>query len=131
MSKPKHVKSIGFVKQNQIIELQLLLYCYFKNISISQSELKLLVLIARNKKANMIDIINSSCFIEERDTDTVLPYFEEIYKTPQSCRNILNKLLSLKLLDRDKQKNVFISTDIKLESEGTILLDLKYVYKIL
>lgn len=103
------------VTNENIIELQIMLHCYFKRIHISPADLSCLTLIGKSgKKVGL----TSFC---------ILLADKGIFKSEQSCRNAISKLVDKGLIAKDGfgKKTIGISDDVQLQTEGNILVDLK------
>jgi hypothetical protein len=98
----------------QTIKYQILTYCFFKDIHINESDLKLLAELAINNKIKL----SKFCKVV---TD------KKIFKSEQSARNAINKAEKKNLLVKDglDKKVIYINKDINVQSEGIVLLDIK------
>ena len=102
------------VSVNDVIKYQIMTYCFFKKIQITSTDLSCLTELARN---NGIELTK---FCE-------LATSKEIYKSAQSARNAISKVTKKNLVTKDgiNKKTISISTDMKLQTNGTIFLDFK------
>ena len=101
--------------RDKVIMYQILTYCFFNNIKVSGTELELLTELSKN---NGIEI-NDLC--EQLSV-------KSIYRTKQSARNAISKVEKKDLILKNgdaRKKRVYISSDINVETEGVILLDIK------
>lgn len=101
--------------RDKVVKYQILTYCFFNDIKISNTELKLLTYLSMS---NGIEI-NDLC--EQLSVKC-------IYRTKQSARNAISKVEKKKLILKDgnaRKKRVYISNDMSVETEGVILLDIK------
>jgi hypothetical protein len=98
----------------QTIKYQILTYCFFKDIHINESDLKLLAELAINNKIKL----SKFCKVV---TD------KKIFKSEQSARNAINKAEKKNLLVKDglDKKVIYINKDMNVQSEGIVLLDIK------
>lgn len=99
---------------SQTIKYQILTYCFFKDIHINESDLKLLAELAVNKKIKL----SKFCKVV---TD------KKIFKSEQSARNAINKAEKKNLLVKDggDKKVIYINQDMNVQPEGIVLLDIK------
>jgi hypothetical protein len=99
---------------SQTIKYQILTYCFFKDIHINESDLKLLAELAVNKKIKL----SKFCKVV---TD------KKIFKSEQSARNAINKAEKKNLLVKDgvDKKVIYINQDMNVQSEGNVFLDIK------
>ena len=99
---------------SQTIKYQILTYCFFKDIHINESDLKLLAELAVNKKIKL----SKFCKVV---TD------KNIFKSEQSARNAINKAEKKNLLVKDgaDKKVIYINQDMNVQAEGIVLLDIK------
>jgi hypothetical protein len=116
------------MSQEQIIKFQLITYCYLNKISISESDLACLTLLALNEKAELSDFCNACCLSEFRDKDTSLTYTKVIFKTPQTVRNCLTKMVNYNIITKEglgHGKLIELNPEIKLQAKGNVLLNYK------
>jgi hypothetical protein len=99
------------VEKNDVIKYQIITYCFMNNIQISFSDLKCLLELAKMK---VTDLTNFCTTISEK----------KIFKSPQSCRNALQKIKKKGLVIK-KGKTILINPSMKVQTEGTIFLDFK------
>lgn len=96
------------------IKYQLITHCFIENIHLSNSDLDCLIELALLKEAEL----NSFC----------KHLFEKkIFKSAQTVRNSLNKSEKNYLIVKSgrNRKVIQINPDIKIQTEGNILLDYK------
>lgn len=116
------------MSQEQIIKFQLITYCYIHKISISESDLACLTLLALNDKAELSDFCNACCLPEFRDKDTSLAYTKAIFKTPQTVRNCLTKMSNYNIITKEglgHGKIIELNPEMKLQAKGNVLLNYK------
>ena len=96
------------------IQYQILTYCFFNDIQISNSDLKCLSELAKN---NDIEITK---FCE-------LATSKNIFKSCQSARNAITKATRKKLVTKvgKNKKTIKINDDINIQTDGIVLLDYK------
>ena len=99
------------VDRDDVIKYQIVTYCFMNNIQISSSDLKCLLELA---KVKTIDLTNFCTNISEK----------KIFKSPQSCRNALQKSKRKGLIIK-KGKEVSLNPSMKVQTLGTIFLDFK------
>lgn len=111
------VEKKGFLVKPAIIKFQLLTHCFFKNINLSDPELECLVLLAIDQEADL----NVFCRYVER---------KELYASAQCVRNTLNRLERLGLVHKSGKKNkkVRLSSDIPMQTEGSIVLNYQFAH---
>ncbi len=99
----------------EAVYYQLLSYCFFNKIQLSEADLNCIVLFSLNKYNNISEFCNKVCD-------------EKIFKTPQSVRNSINKIVKKGLLLKDKKnKKHIINPNIGLISDGNILLNYNFL----
>jgi hypothetical protein len=108
-------KRVRMDKQG-IVKYQLLTHCFLNGIQISDSDLECLTALG---------------IAGERELTEFCSYVAEqnIFKTPQSARNAITKAEKKRLLVKigKNRKTIRLNDDIKLQTEGTVLLDYKFV----
>ena len=100
----------------EIVKFQIMTYCHFNNIPISDSELSCLSML--HESYDLRDFCNEA---------TLKGYF----KCPQSVRNSLNKLERFKLINKGgsfSKRHIYLNPDLKIQSEGNILLNYKILH---
>jgi len=104
------------VKANtdDVIKYQIVTYCFFNNIKITDSDLEFLKELAKNNGVDLKDLC-------QQLSD------KKIFKTEQSARNAITKAEKKNLIVKDgnRGKKIYLSDELKVQSEGTILLDIK------
>ena len=108
-------KRVRMDKQG-IVKYQLLTHCFLNGIQISDSDLECLTALG---------------IAGERELTELCSYVAEqnIFKTPQSASNAITKAEKKRLLVKigKNRKTIRLNDDIKLQTEGTVLLDYKFV----
>jgi len=107
-----------------IVKFQINMHTHFKGINISNSDLDCLTLLGINNKAEFTHFCNAACKFDERTKDHNLKFEREIFKSPQTVRNSVNKLNNIGLIKREK-KNIELNPDIGIESSGNIFIQIK------
>jgi len=102
------------VGMDKCIMYQILSYCFFKEIIISNSDLKFLMELS---KRNGIELTKFCIELVNKD----------IFKSPQSARNAITKAAKKGLVIKNgtNKKTISISSDINVQVEGLVLLDYK------
>ena len=96
------------------IQYQIITYCFFNNILISNSDLKFLAELSKNKNIEL--------------TKFCLKLVEDkIFKSPQSARNAISKAERKKLVVKkgNNKKTISLEKNINVQIEGLVLLDYK------
>jgi hypothetical protein len=103
-----------------VIKFQILTHCYLNKISVSEADLNCLTLLSINGSIELTHFCYDASSEEEW-----------IFKSPQSVRNALNKAEKNKLVikDPDNKKVIMINPELKIQVEGDILLDYKFLGK--
>ena len=131
MAEVKKVQKIGHMDLWGIVSFQVHLYCHLNSISISESDLESLALLAINGESELSAFCNAACEPDERDRDLVLTYEREIFKTPQSVRNSINKLENMKLIQKKgkSKKKISVNSSLQIQAEGNIFVEVKLLRK--
>jgi hypothetical protein len=98
-----------------IVKFQILTHCYINKIAMSDSDLNCLTLLTFNQPIELTHF----CYDASAEEDW-------IFKSPQTVRNCINKAEKNGLVIRNK-KLVSVNPDLKIQAEGTILLDYKFL----
>jgi hypothetical protein len=131
MAKVNKVDKKVSMTLDEIIKFQIITYCYINKITISDSELNCLTLLGLNVKAELSDFCNACCAPENKDKDSTLTHTKAIFKTPQTVRNSLAKLANYNIISKDglgHNKTIELNKDLKIQTEGNILLDYKFFH---
>jgi hypothetical protein len=101
-----------------IVKFQILTYCFLNRITINESDLNCLTLLSFNQPIQLTDF----CYDASSEEGW-------IFKSPQTVRNAINKAEKQNLVvkDPDNKKQIVLNPDIKIQTEGTILLDFKFL----
>lgn len=99
-----------------IVKFQILTHCYINRITMSESDLNCLTLLSFNQPIEL----SNFCLDASSEEDW-------IFKSPQTVRNSINKAEKNNLVIKDdtNKKLIRINPDLKVQIEGTILLDYK------
>lgn len=103
-----------------VVKFQILTHCYLNKISVSEADLNCLTLLSITGSIELTHF----CYDASSEEDW-------IFKSPQSVRNALNKAEKNKLVikDPDNKKVIMINPELKIQVEGDILLDYKFLGK--
>jgi hypothetical protein len=101
-----------------IVKFQILTHCYIKRITMSDSDLDCLTLLSFNQPIEL----SNFCLDASSEEDW-------IFKSPQTVRNSINKAEKIGLVVKDPstKKLVMLNPDLKIQTEGIILLDYKFL----
>ena len=100
-----------------IIKYQLVTHCFINDIQLSSNELDCLALLGAYGEHELSEFCN-------------VTVAEKIFKTAQTVRNFLTKAGKVKLVHKDgtNKKKISLTEDLKIQTEGNIVLDFKVVY---
>jgi hypothetical protein len=106
------------VSLDNVIKYQILTYCFFEDITISNSDLAFLTVLAKNPK---MEIAGFCILLTELN----------IFKSPQSARNALSKAEKKNLVTKNgnNRKTIVLSKKLNAQKEGVVLLDYKILGK--
>jgi hypothetical protein len=99
-----------------VIKFQLLTYCFLKGIVVSDATLDMMSLLAQVGKQDFAPFC-------KRTAD------DKIFLSAQSARNAIDKAVEKKLIikEGDKRKTIWLNPDLKIQTNGNILLDYKFL----
>jgi len=119
MAVVKQVQKKVIMSKKDIIKYQLLTHCYINKITVSNSDLECLTLLST------VGPIELTHFCYDASEE------HKIFKSQQTVRNCINKCIKNNLIIKDvkNKKIVSINNNIKIETNGTILLDYKFLGK--
>lgn len=105
------------MSKNDVIKFQILTHCYINRITMSESDLDCLTLLS------LLGPIELSHFCYEASDE------HKIFKSEQTVRNCINKCEKNNLVSKDpaNKKIVLINPDLKVQIDGDILLDFKFL----
>ena len=100
----------------QIVKYQILTHCYLYNIQVSEADLNCLTFLAIEGDQELTSFCNKA-------------HDKQIFSSTQSVRNCLTKSEKKGLIKKEgkNKKKIFINPDLKLHSQGNILLDYKFL----
>jgi len=101
-----------------VVKFQILTHCYINHITVSESDLNCLTLLSFNEPIELTNF----CLDASAEEDW-------IFKSPQTVRNCINKAEKNKLVvkDPDNKKLIKLNPDLKIQTQGTIVLDYKFL----
>tara|TARA_R100001443_G_scaffold25355_1_gene38189 strand:+ start:9578 stop:9937 length:360 start_codon:yes stop_codon:yes gene_type:complete len=107
------------MSKKDIIKYQILTHCYINKIMVSNSELECLTLLSESGPIELTDF----CY------DAAEEY--KIFKSQQTVRNCINKCAKNRLVKKDRKNKKIISLNkkLKIQTDGSILLDYKFLAK--
>jgi len=102
----------------EVVKFQILTHCYINRIVVSESDLNCLTLLSFNQPIELTHF----CYDASSEEDW-------IFKTPQTVRNCINKAEKNKLVVKDasNKKIIMLNPVIQIQTEGTIMLDYKFL----
>jgi hypothetical protein len=111
------VNNVGLqlkVDKDKCIQYQLVTYCFFENILISNSDLKFLTELSKN---NGVELTKFCISLVDQG----------IFKSPQSARNAITKAEKKNLITKDgvNKKTISLSKGLNIQIQGLVLLDYK------
>jgi len=101
-----------------VVKFQILTHCYINRITMSDSDLNCLTLLSFNQPVELTNF----CYDASAEEDW-------IFKSPQTVRNCINKAEknNLVIKDTENKKLIQLNPALKIQIEGTILLDYKFL----
>jgi hypothetical protein len=119
MALVNQVQKKVMMSKRDIIKYQILTHCYINRITVSDSDLECLTLLST---IGPIELTNF-CFEASEE--------HSIFKSEQTVRNCINKCEKFTLVSKDvkNKKVVMINPNLKIQTEGSILLDYKFLAK--
>ena len=101
-----------------LVKYQILTHCYINKISLSESDLDCLTLLSFNQPVELTDF----CYDASSEEGW-------IFKSPQTVRNSINNSEKNELIVRDEsnKKVIMLNPNMKVQTEGTVLLDYKFL----
>lgn len=99
-----------------IVKYQLMTHCYLTKIPVSESDLDCLTFLALGGEQELTQFCNEASK-------------SSIFSSTQSVRNSLTKAEKKKLIKKEgkNKKKIYIHPDLKIHSQGNILLDFKFL----
>lgn len=100
----------------EIVKYQLLTHCYLNKINVSEADLNCLTYLSLEGDQELTNFCNKA-------------YSKSIFSSIQSVRNCLTKAEKKGLIKKEgkNKKKIYINPDLKVFSEGNILLDFKFL----
>jgi hypothetical protein len=100
------------------VKFQILTHCYINRITMSDSDLDCLTLLSFNQPIEL----SNFCLDASSEEDW-------IFKSPQTVRNSINKSEKTGLIVKDStnKKIIMLNPNLKIQTEGIILLDFKFL----
>tara|TARA_R100001443_G_scaffold116870_1_gene138900 strand:+ start:654 stop:1013 length:360 start_codon:yes stop_codon:yes gene_type:complete len=119
MALVNQVQKKVMMSKKHIIKFQILTHCYINGITVSNSDLDCLTLLST------IGPIELTHFCYDAAED------HKIFKSQQTVRNCINKCEKNGLVKKDinNKKVIAINDNIKVQTNGTVLLDYKFLAK--
>ena len=101
-----------------VVKFQILTHCYINRITVSESDLNCLTLLSFNEPIELTNF----CLDASAEEDW-------IFKSPQTVRNCINKAEKngLVMKDPDNKKLIKLNPELKIQTQGNILLDYKFL----
>lgn len=101
-----------------VVKFQILVHCYINRITMSDSDLNCLTLLSLNQPIELTEF----CYDASSEESW-------IFKSPQTVRNCINKAEKNNLVvkDLENKKIISLNPSLKIQTEGTILLDYKFL----
>lgn len=97
------------------VKFQIITHCYINRIAMSESDLNCLTLLSFNQPIGL----NDFCYDASSEESW-------IFKSPQTVRNSINKAEKNGLVIKSK-KQISLNPSLKIQTEGTLLLDYKFL----
>lgn len=131
MAEVNKVNKTGLMDLWNIVKFQVNLHCHLNTIIISDSDVECLTLLAINGESELTAFCNAACDPDERNRDHVLTHEHEIFKTPQSVRNSINKIENIGLISKKgkSKKKITVNPKMKIQSSGNIFIEVKFLRK--
>lgn len=106
------------VKMSQwdIVKYQLLTHCYLYKITVSENDLDCLTLLAIEGEAELTSFCSKAFDLN-------------IFSSIQTVRNCLTKVAKKNLIKKEgkNKKKIYLNPELKVHSQGNILLDFKFL----
>jgi hypothetical protein len=101
-----------------VVKFQILTHCYIHRIAMSEADLNCLTLLCFNEPIELTNF----CLDASSEEDW-------IFKSPQTVRNCINKAEKngLVVKDPNNKKIITLNPSLKIQTQGTILLDYKFL----
>ena len=117
MALVNQVQKKVMMSRRDVIKFQILTHCYINRITLSDSDLECLTLLS------IVGQIELSSFCFEASDE------HAVFKSEQTVRNCINKCEknTLVIKDSKNKKIILLNPDLKVQTEGDILLDYKFL----
>jgi hypothetical protein len=114
MAKANLVQKKVKLGYKDIIQYQLMTYCFMQKIKLSDNELECLTLLGTYGNTELSVFCKSAVV-------------EKVFKTPQTVRNFLTKAYKLNLVTKEgtNKKQISLNDNLKVQTKGNIILDFK------
>ena len=101
-----------------IVKFQILTHCYINHLTMSESDLNCLTLLSFNQPIEL----SNFCLDASSEEDW-------IFKSPQTVRNSINKAEKNGLVVKNPsdKKTIMLNPNMKVQTEGTIFLEYKFL----
>lgn len=99
-----------------IVKYQILTHCYLQKIVLSEADLECLTFLAFKGEQELTQFCTQAAD-------------KKIFQSPQTVRNALNKAESKNLILKEgkSKKKITVHPDLKIQTNGNILLDYKFL----
>jgi len=131
MAQVNQIRKSGHMNLWDIVKFQVVMHCHLNKIVISDSDIECITLLAMNGETELTTFCNAACEVDEKLEDSSLAYEHEIFKTPQSVRNSVNKIENIGLINKKgkSKKKVSVDPSMNLQSNGNIFIEIKFLRK--
>jgi uncharacterized ubiquitin-like protein YukD len=104
------------MSQWEIVKFQLLTHCYLYKITVSENDLDCLTLLAIEGEAELTSFCSKAFDLN-------------IFSSIQTVRNCLTKVAKKNLIKKEgkNKKKIYLNPELKVHSQGNILLDFKFL----
>lgn len=104
------------MSRGSAVQYQLLTHCFLTGVNLSTADLNCLTMLALEGEQEL----NSFC---------QKVHSQGVFKSPQSVRNAIIKAEKQKLVLKEgkSKKRIWINPDLKVQTDGNILLDFKFL----
>jgi hypothetical protein len=130
MAKVNVVNKTINMSLDEIIKFQMITYSYINKLTLSEADLSCITILALNKKVEISDFCNACCVEDNRDKEPTTSFNKVIFKTPQTVRNCITKLMNYNIIVKERtgaSKYITLNPDFKIQNQGNILLNYKIV----
>jgi hypothetical protein len=105
------------MSKSDIVKYQILTHCFVNKITVSQSDLECLTLLATLGPIEL----TSFCYDASEEYN--------IFKSSQTVRNCVNKFEKQNIIIKDttNKKVILLNENLKIQTDGNILLDYKFL----